>query len=55
MLAALRRAGVDVKETKACLGAHVSIYPSARVRVYEIGRGSLDLLGYGAPAQEEAQ
>jgi hypothetical protein len=54
MLAALRGMGVAVRETKACLGAHVSIYPSARVRVYELGRAALDMLGYDAPAEEEA-
>lgn len=54
MLAALRGMGMDVKETKACLGAHVSIYPAARVRVYEMDRKTLDMLGYDAPAEEEA-
>ena len=42
------------QETKARLGAHVSIYPSARVRVYEMTRPTLDMLGYDAP-QEEAE
>ena len=54
MLAALRGAGAEIKETKACLGAHVFIYPSARVRVYEMTRPTLDMLGYDAPAEEEA-
>ena len=54
MLDGLRRLGVQVKETRACLGAHVSIYPSARVRVYEIEGDALKKLGYGAP-QEEAE
>lgn len=54
MLAALRGAGAEIKETKACLGAHVFIYPSARVRVYEMTRPTLDMLGYDAP-QEEAE
>ena len=51
---ALRGAGAEIKETKACLGAHVFIYPSARVRVYEMTRPTLDMLGYDAPAEEEA-
>ena len=55
MLAALRGAGAEIKETKACLGAHVFIYPSARVRVYEMTRPTLDMLGYDAPQEEEAQ
>lgn len=54
MLAALREMGAEIKETKARLGAHVSIYPSARVRVYEMTRPTLDMLGYDAP-QEEAE
>lgn len=52
MLAALRGAGAEIKETKACLGAHVFIYPSARVRVYEMTRTTLDMLGYDAPQED---
>jgi len=54
MLGALKRRGIRIKETRACLGAHVSIYPSARVRVYELEGGALKELGYGAPQEEEA-
>ena len=52
MIASLMAMGTDIRETKACLGAHVSIYPSARVRVYELGREALDMLGYDAPEEE---
>ena len=55
MIASLVAMGTDIRETKACLGAHVSIYPSARVRVYELGREALDMLGYDAPEEEEAE
>lgn len=54
MVDALRCMGATVKETKACLSAYVSIYPSARVRVYELEGETLKMLGYGAP-QEEAE
>ena len=55
MVDALRGMGAEVKETKACLSAYVSIYPSARVRVYELEGETLKMLGYGAPEEEEAE
>ena len=55
MLGALKRRGIRIKETRACLGAHVSIYPSARVRVYELEGDALKELGYGAPQEEKEE